>query len=63
LIARITEQNNTDVDANNNGFNKRYVIYLNELQKLILIHNKEMAKLKKLKLVIENSRDIGVVNK
>jgi hypothetical protein len=40
------------LDANNNGFNKRYVIYLNELQKLILIHSKEMAKLKKLKLVI-----------
>jgi hypothetical protein len=41
------------LDANSNGFNKRYVIYLNELQKLTLIHNnKEMAKLKKLRLVV-----------
>jgi hypothetical protein len=42
------------LDANSNGFNKRYVIYLNELQKLTLIHNnnKEIAKLKKLRLVV-----------
>ena len=53
LLAQITEPNNIDIyfDVDINGFNKRYSIYLNELQKLTPIYNKEIQKSKKLKLV------------
>ncbi|HKG42584.1 MAG TPA: hypothetical protein VKA98_10630, partial [Nitrososphaeraceae archaeon] len=53
LLAQITEPNNIDIyfDVDSNGFNKRYIIYLNELQKLTPIYNKEIQKSKKLKLV------------
>lgn len=54
FLARITEPNNIDVyfDADGNGFNKRYIIYLNELQKLTPIYNKEITRNQKVKTIL-----------
>ena len=54
LLARITEPNNIDVyfDADDNGFNKRYIIYLNELQKLTPIYYKEITRNQKVKGIL-----------
>jgi hypothetical protein len=49
LLAIMTEPNNVDIyfDAHGDGFNKRYSIYLQELQKLMQF-NKELTKIKEI---------------